>query len=528
MDKQPIKTIFLILLLCFTSLGLGLASHLEWSHETDQVSMHSKLEEGRLLVNRHSFNPAANPQPGQDITLSVEVLNAGNAAYPATVAKFRLPAGVSARNGLSKGIPALGAGQSHRINFSFSYNPSFTDNTISVVLETPSLPGLAGLKKTMFIAVSSQSRSVVRNQGSEVYWVSPDPDETRGTIRTNQKQVDLKVMALSDGELSKKNFAIRVNGRRAQGQKTDLSKLKSSSETDSRVNHSFTSALELKEGRNEVQVVYYEEDGETVAARTKTFVFYYEAPTKANLYLWTIGAVQGEEPWGSVAKQLSAQFKQTFHGQNSSNIDQAYFYDLVTAKATQRLSLIKSLTQLERLPIEDDDWVVLYWAAQTQSASNQDLILRPSDFDEEYPGITGLELSRDVLSNLQKAKGNKILFLDTADNSIDLASDQNALSGLIRSVAPSVEVFLVDGKDSFGDAKALLGKTLLEAMQNREVEVQAGTKSRLGAKGVGISIEELSAFLRTRLSYLSKSPKVLLHQRGTEVPRERTLIELGQ
>lgn len=526
MNKQPTKSIFLVLLLNLVGLGFNLASSLAPHEEPHMVVIDQELE-ARLLVNRFSFSPAANPQPGQDILLNVEVLNAGNTASPATMAKFHLPAGVTARNGLSKGVPALGAGQSHRINFHFSYTSAFTESTISVIMETPSLPGMSGLKKTMFISVSSQSRSVVRNQGSEVYWVSPDPDENKGSIRTGQKQVDLKVMALSDGELSKKNFAIRVNGRRAQGQKTDLNKLKSSSETDNRVNHSFTSALELKEGRNEVQIVYYEEDGKTVAARTKTFVFYYEPPVKANLYLWTIGAVQESKQWDKVVRQLTSEFKQAFQKEETL-IDQAHFYELFTEKNTKRLSLIKSLAQLERLPIKDNDWVILYWASHTQSASNQDLILHPSDFDQEYPGITGLELSRDVLRQLQKAKGKKILFLDTADKSIDLGRDQNALSGLIRSIAPSVEVFLVDGNTGSMNADALLGRTLLEAMQNAEVELREGEKSRLSAEGTEVTIEDLSAFIRARLTFLSQNSKVLLHQRGTDVPRERTLLELGQ
>ena len=526
MDKQPTKNIVLVILLNLICLSFSFSSP-EKATSDLSITTPGKEIDARLLVNRFSFSPAANPQPGQDILLNVEVLNAGNSASPATVAKFKLPAGVSARNGLSSGIPALGAGQSHRINFHFSYNSSFTDNTISVIVETASIPGMAGLKKTMFISVSSQRRSVVRNQGSEVYWVSPDPDENRGAIRTSQKQVDLKVMALSDGELSKKNFAIRVNGRRAQGQKTDLNKLKSSSETDNRVNHSFSSALELKEGRNEVQIVYYEEDGETVAARTKTFVFYYEPPVKANLYLWTIGAIQEDQRWNKAVRQLTTQFKQAFQKQ-APNIEQANFYELLTEKATMRLSLIKSLTQLERLPLKDNDWVVLYWATNTHSASNQDLILQPSDFDQEYPGITGLALGRDVLGKLQKAKGKKILFLDTADKSIDLSRDQNALSGLIRSIAPSVEVFLVDGNANAPEAEALLARTLVEAMQNEEVELSPGKKSRLGVAGEEVTLAELSAFIRARLSFLSQNSKILLHQRGIDVPRERTLMELGQ
>ena len=525
MDKQPTKSIFLVIFLTCVSLGWGVPKNAVHLGMGPDLSVFTLESDARLLVNRSSFTPASNPKPGQDIKLSVEILNAGSSASPATLATFRLPAGVSARNGLSKGIPALGSGQAHMINFYFSYTPSFSENTISVVLETPSTAGLAGLKKTMFISVSSQSRSVVRNQGSEVYWVSPDPDENEGGVRTNQKQVDLKVMALSDGALSKKNFAIRVNGRRAQGQKANLSKLKSSSETDERVNHSFTSGVELEEGRNEVQIVFYEDDGETIAARTKTFVFYYEPPVKANLYLWTIGATKEEKKWEKVTKQLSTQFKQSFK-QKSANIDEAHFYDLVTTNTTKRLSLIKSLAQLERLPIKDNDWVILYWAANTQSNSDQDLILQPSDFDQDYPGITGLELRQDVLRQLQKAKGKKILFLDTADESIDLEPNQSTLSSLIRTAAPSVEVFLVDGNQGGDQVKGLLGRILLEAMQNTEVEGRMGEKIRLAPQEKGITVEDLSTFIRSRLAFLSQNSKKLLHQRGAEVAREQTLLRL--
>ncbi len=527
MDKQPIKFILLLLFLSCACLTFGLAKGTPHPDELMERTMVTADLNARLLVNRTSFSPASNPKPGQDIKLSVEIINAGSSAAPATVAKFRLPTGVTAKNGLSMGIPALGGGQTHMINFYFSYSVAFTENTISIVLETPTLPGLAGLKKTMFLSVNSQSRSVVRNQGSEVYWVSPDPDENQGSIRTNQKQVDLKVMALSDGALSKKNFAIRVNGRRAQGQKANLSKLKSSSPADARINHSFTSGVELDEGKNEVQILFYEEDGKTIAARTKTFVFYYEPPVKSNLYLWTIGAVHTDDQWEKVVKQLSVQFKRTFNKQNS-NIEQAHLYDLTSTKSTQRLSLLKALAQLERLPIQDNDWVMLYWAAQSQATSNQDLILQPSDFDQDYPGITGLQLSRDVLKQLQKAKGKKILFLDIADTSIDLARDPMALSGLLRSIAPSVEVFVANGRAGSAGKQAMLGRVLLEAFSNAEVEVQAGGKISLGTKGEKISLQDISSFIRARLTYLSDSSRALLHQRGTEVPRDRTLLELGQ
>ena len=484
----------------------------------------------RLLVNRSSFSPASNPKAGENVQLSIEVTNAGNSASPAIVAQFRLPSGVAARNGLKAGIPALGAGQSHMINFNFSYTPAFSGNTISIVFETPSLPDLAGLKKTLFLSVNGQKRSVVRNQGSEVYWVSPDPDENRGAVRTTEKQMDLKVMALSEGELSKKNFAIRVNGRRAQGQKTDLSKLKSPDQKDTRLNHSFTSGLELEEGRNEVEVVFFEEDGETIAARTKTFVIYYEPPIKSNIYVLTIGDTQDKSNWGTAVEDMTKAFKRAFP-QGHSAIDKAHFYQYTGKKDIARMSLIKTLARLERLPIQEQDWVFIYWAAAGRTSSKNTLLIEPSDFDVDYPEITALDLDQDILRGLEKAGGQKVLLLDTKLGSGAKSVGQIKLSSLIQNRAPSVEVFLVNGTVTRGDDdsnRAVLSQVLQEAMQNRTVEVGNGLRKQVDGGDQKVSIEELSDFIRSRVRYLLRNQQGLLHHRGANIARDRTLLHLGQ
>lgn len=484
----------------------------------------------RLLVNRSSFSPASNPKAGENVKLSIEVVNAGNSASPALVAQFRLPSGVAARNGLKTGIPALGAGQSHMINFNFSYTAAFSDNTISIVFETPSLPGLAGLKKTLFLGVSGQKRSVVRNQGSEVYWVSPDPDESRGAVRTTEKQMDLKVMALSEGELSKKNFAIRVNGRRAQGQKADLSKLKSPDQKDTRMNHSFTSGLELEEGRNEVEVVFFEQDRETVAARTKTFVIYYEPPVKSNIYVLTIGDAQDKSNWGTAVNDMGKAFKRAFP-EGHPGIEKAHFYQYTSKKDIARMSLIKTLTRLERLPIQEQDWVFIYWAATGRTSSNNTLLIEPSDFDVDYPEITALDLNQDILRGLEKAGGQKILLLDTKLGSGAKSAGQSDLTSFVRNIAPSVEVFLVNGAIGKGDAdssRAVLSQVLQEALQNRTVAVGNGISKQVDEGDQKISVEELSDFIRSRVGFLLQNQKGLLHYRGSDIVRDRTLLYLRQ
>lgn len=482
----------------------------------------------RLLVNRSSFKPTANPKPGETIQLSIELINAGNSASPATTAQFHLPNGVDARRGLSSNIPPIGAGQSHTLDFYFSYNASFQEHTIAIVFETPSITALAGIKKTLFISINSQKRSVPRTQGNEVYWVSPDPDENQGVIRTAEGQVDLKVMALSEGELSKKDFSIRVNGRRAQGSKTDLSKLKSSSTTDQRSNHSFSSSVQLKEGRNEVEVVYYEKDGETIAARTKTFVFYYEPPVKSNVFVLTIGAVQGDSKWSSVAKQVDTGFRRALSANNQA-LDQVHFYHHISSKAAERMELIKGLAQLERLSIQDQDWVIIYLAAGSRLAEEGEYVLEPSDFDPNYPVVTGLDLNRDILDVLQKMGGKKVLFLDIAYESGAKAKTPSSFSNWMRPTAPSMEILAVDNAlANSGRSQALLGQVLLEALQQKTMKVQSGLEMRYDLRDQQLSLEELTHFLRSRLNQYIEIPTGILHRKGSAIPRERGLFQLGQ
>ena len=63
---------------------------------------------------------------------------------------------------------------------------------------------------------------------------------------------------------------------------------------------------------------------------------------------------------------------------------------------------------------------------------------------------------------------------------------------------------------------------------NVEVEVSMGERTRLGSKGQEVSVEDLSRFIRARLTFLIGNSKALLHQRGTEIPREQTLLKLGK
>ena len=83
---------------------------------------------------------------------------------------------------------------------------------------------------------------------------------------------------------------------------------------------------------------------------------------------------------------------------------------------------------------------------------------------------------------------------------------------------------------SAGDSKpqGLLGQALLEAINNTEVETHGGKTIRADKGDQKLSVEELSDFLQARISYLMGNAKGILHKKGTEVPRDRSLLHLGQ
>lgn len=537
------RLIQLVLLLCCT-IPLGLVASHSASHSiVDSDPYCTSINEAfapKLIVSRSNFTPSSNPKPGQSIKLQMELMNTGNVMSSTTNGKFVLPSGVAAQGSKSVTIPAIQAGGKHMVSFYFSYNSSFSGSNIAIVFQTETASNMPATKKTMFLSLNRTERSVVRNPRDEIFWVTPDPDEhTTGEKTVNQDKVDVKLITLGDGALSKKDLAIRMNGRRAQGQKTDSRFISPSRIVQGRHRQTFSAQLKLKEGRNEVEIVYYEEDGETIKSKSKTFIFNYVPPVKPKLYVLSVGVSHGSEMLGSKdAKDFAKLFK-SLSTAKASSFEAVHIQECVGKNETTRLSIAKAIGKLQKAELQPTDWVMVFLSTEAQWSEDDKYLLLPSDFDPAYADVTALGFETDILKELGQVSGQKFLFLNTAPSK---GPTVVSIGSVLQSVqyAQGIEIHAACNSSSTAQEYKQWGnsaftKSILEAFGNDKVKV--GTKSiqadgflgasttQLEADGA-ISVQEIGYFLKERMKYLKRNNEKVeyIHKPAYLIDREQIIF----
>lgn len=494
----------------------------------------------KLVVSRSNFTPASNPKPGQVIKLLMELTNSGNAVSANINGRFILPMGVQAEGNTSVSIPAIRPGEKQMISFYFKYLPSYSGKNIAVVFETVATPALSAMKKTMFLSLSQTERSVGRNSQDEIFWVTPDPDEHQSAEKTvNKDKVDVKVMTLGDGALAKKDFSIRVNGRRAQGQKMDGSFLTPPRFVQGRNQQVFSTQLKLKEGRNEVEIVYYEEDGKTIKSKSKTFVFNYVPPVKPNLYVLSVGATTQD---GILGAKDARDFTKVFRSipeADRSRFETVHIQECVVKKETTRLSIAKAIGKLQQTVLQPNDLVLVFMSMDANWSGEDKYLLLPSDFDPDYASITALELETDILQQLNKVKGKKFLFLNTAPG---LGPQLVTTGSVLQSVqfSQGIEIHAACQSQSTAEEYQKWGnsaftKAILEAFRNEKVTIGSKEIRADGYKGANaqpaisdgaISVEEIGHFLKDRMKYLKQDREKVeyIHKPAYLIDREKVVF----
>ncbi len=253
-----------------------------------------------LIVSRHHFTPSIDLQPNEPITLEIELTNLGGAATSTLQADFHVPPGVKAQSAERITIPAIPARQNHKAKLVFTYPESYQEPYIQIGFEAPSSDQMVGFNKQFSIEVpvkplvtnepqDHDSEAVAAAPENEIFWVTyADADEYR-TIDVNKRDLNLKAMALSNQEMSKRNFAVLINGRRIQGQKMDESKLSPpKTSASNRVQHYYENIIRLREGLNEIQLVYFSDDGE-VLGTSSPLKFHYIPKDNPVLHVVSIG-----------------------------------------------------------------------------------------------------------------------------------------------------------------------------------------------------------------------------------------------
>lgn len=536
------RLIQLVLLLCCTipfDLVASYSAAFPIGEDERSGTAISSIMAAKLIVSRSYFTPSSHPKPGQSIKLQMELTNAGNTSSSQVNGRFVLPAGVQAQGGMSVTVPAIQAGGKQMLSFYFSYNSSFSGSSIAIVFETDAAPTLPAIKKTMFLSLNQTERSVGRNPQGEIFWVTPDPDEhATGEKTVNKEKVDVKLITLADGALSKKDFAIRMNGRRAQGQKTDSRFVSPPRIVQGRNQQTFSAELKLKEGRNEVEIVYYEKDGKTIKNKSKTFVFNYVPPVKSTLYVLSVG-VSGSEILGEKDARDFAKIFKSLPGAGSGNFEAVHIEERIGKNETVRLSIAKAIGQLQQAEIQPNDLVMVFLSMEAQWSEDDKYLLLPSDFDPDYAGITALGFETDVLQELGQVSGQKFLFLNTAPRK---GSNVVSTGSVLQSVqyAQGIEIHAACNSLSIAQdykqwGNSAFTKSILEAFRNDKVNV--GTKS-IQADGIlgasrkpmeadgAISVEEIGYFLKERMRYLKRNKEKVeyIHKPAYLIDREKIVF----
>lgn len=493
----------------------------------------------KLIVSRSTFTPSSQPKPGQSIQLQMELTNVGNVTSSKVNGRFVVPVGVEAQGSASVSVPAIQAGGKQMLSFYFSYNRSFSGSSIAIVFETDSAPTLPAIKKTMFLSLNQTERSVGRNPENEIFWVTPDPDDhATGEKNVNKDKVDVKLITLGDGALAKKDFAIRINGRRAQGQKTDSRFVSPPRIVQGRNQQTFSAELKLKEGRNEVEIVYYEKDGKTIKNKSKTFVFNYLPPVKSSLYVLSVG-VSSSEILGEKDARDFAKIFTSLPGAAGDDFEAVHIEERIGKNETARLSIAKAISQLQKAEIQPHDLVMVFLSMEAQWSEEDQYLLLPSDFDPDYASITALGFETDILQELGEVSGQKFLFLNTAPS-----KGPNVVStgSVLQSVQYSQGIEIHAACNSLSIAQdykqwghSAFTKSILEAFRNDKVTLGAKSIQADGFLGASrkpmeadgaISVEEIGYFLKERMKYLKRNKEKVeyIHKPAYLIDREKIVF----
>lgn len=485
-----------------------------------------------LIVNKYSFSPEMSAEPGKPIMLSVEVVNNGGLASEAVGAEFNIPGGVESLNNERQSIPALRPDEKYTLSFEFAYSEVFDQSNINIEFESEAKTTLPGIRRSFTYGVSTKKPTVeyvqAPNENLDIIWTSHELNEYR-TVEVTQREVNIKTIALANRELSRHNFAVLINGRRAQGQKLDESKLTPpEGQQLGRVQQSYTNVVELVKGENEVQVVYYDDEGKEIIGKSTPLIFNYVSKDAPNLYVLSIGVEHQDLQYTVNDARKFAGLYSKLRDEKGRAFRKVSVLEMTKKEETTERNIKRAFLNLSRNhSIKDNDLIVVFISSHGKVMDGNRYVLLPSDYDPSYEEISTIDFNEDILKRLRALDGNKLLFIDACHSgsagsrAFSDAAASKMMNDLINATA-GMEIFASCGDNEFSYEDPSWGngaftKAIIEAFNNETVDIDGqkinadiytefnGVKDK-GADGI-ITIEELKEFVQKRVPYLVKSTK---------------------
>lgn len=491
-------------------------------------------EPPQLVVNQSTFYPSSHPKPGQEIVLKVDVENKGGMETGPFEVDFTIPMGVQSLESERQSLLSIPPNRKKTLSFTFKYNEDFRGDALSIVVEANG-KNLPPLKSSFSLPIENQqvvadTRPTTPNNevsNHDLFWTNPDPnDYSRRIIEVNDKNVNIRLMAISGSVLDKQHFATKVNGRVVGGQKMDEATLQGPGKDMGRSGYTYKDKINLQAGRNVVEVIYDDKKGLTFKSEAMTFN--YIPKGNPNLYVLSIG-VQHDDLKYTVkdAKDIAEQFYKLKddRGRGFKKVD---VKQLTEKSQTTFTNLRIAMVDLRRANIKDNDLVVLFISSHGKvSGESGDYILIPSDFDPEYERQTSLDFERDVIEQLEHVKGKVLVFIDACHSGSAIgekefsdAAASKFMNDLIeKSSGMEIIASCSDHEFSYEDDRWQNGaftEAILEAFSDKTVEVDGQLMhadifheidSRKSGRDGIITIEELRNFIQKRVPNLVKSAK---------------------
>ena len=485
----------------------------------------------KLVISSHSFSPAVNPKPGETIQLLLELTNIGQMTSPVVRANFNLPDYVKAQGDAYVKILGTTPNEKQMVSFYFTYTPEMRADNIKIDFSINPIGGLEAIEETFELRIDQTSLRTPERKQDEIYWVTPDPDNFNyGTVDVSEDQIELKVIALSSGELAKKNFSIRKNGKRAQGQKMGESNLSQPSKSAGRFRRTYSTTTRLEPGLNEIEIIYEDEFSGEVIAQSQPLLVNYIPKENPNLYVLSIGIQHDDLKYTTKDAEDFAKIyyglKSNTKGKGFSKIDVKL---LVDEDDTKLLNIRKEFQRLESWGVKDGDLVVIFLSTHGKVLKNGNYVLVPSDYDPIFPDVTSVDFKQDIIKPLRSLDGNKLVFVDACHSGIVGGRDMKdkaaskVVNDLIRSTS-GMEIFAScsDEEYSYEDDNWTNGaftKSIIEAFRNETVEIngkfvnadvfgdnEETFEKEMRSDGV-ITIEELKLYLEQRVPYIVRKVK---------------------
>lgn len=252
----------------------------------------------------------------------------------------------------------------------------------------------------------------------DIVWVSPNPLlSTDYKTMHKSNTLSIKLRAISDKPLQRKNFTVLLNGEPYKvGQKAGEASLRSKGRARQVFTYEYINQVELQVGLNNIEVVVGN-DSRKVSSQIFEVLF----SNKPNLHILSIGIDHDDL---NFTKKDALDFARSFENQEGRLFDKVFLNTLVSGQRN-KAGIIQTNGDIIKKAFRDlkdnynytvykRDLLVVFLSSHGR-AINNDFKIVPSDF--EIIGEDALiDYEKDIIKQLEAINCHKLIFIDACQS----------------------------------------------------------------------------------------------------------------